>query len=127
MFPLVDESKRVKNYNFEHEIPLLIDPAGKLEPREHITFDKGLPVGKTDYGKATIKVCKLDREALNDERKELIENIEARIDILAKKDQYELEKVNKAKKFILDAQQPNAKYSAAAIDFLSRFTIVIKT
>ena len=125
LFPLLDESKRAKshNANLAKETSLLLDPGGRKNPRKHITFQGAFPKGRTLYGKKTIEICGLDRDALNEERKLLIDNIDARIVILDKKSHYNDCEVNDAIAFIKDSIKPNAQHSATAIDYLSTINI----
>jgi len=70
-FPIVDETKRATwhGMNIVDETRLLLEPAGNKDPREHIVFDYHLPRGITEYGKRTIEICKLNRDDLNEKRK----------------------------------------------------------
>ena len=125
LFPLLDESKRAKPYHDDEseETPLLLDPGGASDPMDHIAFQNELPVGKTIFGRTTIKVCGLDREALNNKRKELISNIELRLFVLSNKRDYDMTKVEEARNFIKNSTKANAGFSATASDFLKKFNI----
>lgn len=123
LFPLEDESKRAKNHNddLKNESPFLLRPDGDKDPRDHISFDFHLPKGKTIYGKKTIEICGIDRDALNDDRKILINNIEARIAILYQETHHTVQSVDEAKEFIEDSVKATAEFSSAAIDYLIPF------
>ena len=125
LFPLADESKRAKSHHddIRSETPLLIDPAGRKDPRKHIIFENQFPGGRTKYGKKTIRICGLDREALNDKRKELIDDIDFRIAILDQKSEFEKGEVIKARQFIRDSVKATAEFSATAMDYLKTFSI----
>ena len=127
LFPLLDESKRAKshNENVTKEAPLLLDPGGRKDPRKHICFEGAFPSGRTLYGKKTIEICGLDRDALNNKRKKLIDDINSRIVILDRRIHHHIDDVNKAKVFIRDSIKPNAEFSATAIDYLSNFKILL--
>jgi len=128
LFPLADESRRAKSHHndIRDETPLLIDPGGRKDPRKHIIFENQFPRGKSEYGKVTIKICGLDRDALNEMRKQLIENIEARIVILKISTGHKKSKMTKAKNFIEDSVKPDAEFSATATDYLNPFRDYLK-
>ena len=127
LFPLADESKRAKSHhdNIRNETPLLIDPGGRKDPRKHIIFENQFPRGRTKYGKVTIKICGLDRDALNDKRKQLIENIKARIAMLAYDSICDGDEVTRARQFIRDSVKPAAEFSSTAMDYINTFNIQI--
>jgi hypothetical protein len=66
------------------ERPLLLHPfhGGERDPKKHICFDEfGMPhpIHGSRYGQVTIEVFQLDREDLNDDRKERFEELDDRI------------------------------------------------
>jgi uncharacterized protein (TIGR02646 family) len=91
-FPLEPTGKRVmepaainKKYFranskiFKAEKPLLLHPEID-EPAEHFIFrPNGKMRGVTEYGKSTIKICKLNREPLVIERKKIVDHFLNRI------------------------------------------------
>lgn len=125
LFPLADETQRAVSHhgNVAQEECYLLDPAGAKDPRDHIVFDFEFVRGITAYGKETINACGLDRDFLNEKRKKLISNLEHHVDILVLKDSYPADKVEKSRQFLKDCCQPQAEFSAAAMDYLSRFNI----
>lgn len=120
LFPLVNENKRAKSHTMliTEEIPLLLDPGGIEDPRDHIVFDNQFPRGITDYGKRTIEICQLGRDGLNKKRRQLLDLIDDKIAIIYKRDQVPDQVVKRAKKFILSCQKPKAQFSAVARDYL---------
>lgn len=50
------------------EQPLLLDPTGEDDPRDHIRFERNVPIGRTDIGEMTIRCLNLDRIELNGAR-----------------------------------------------------------
>jgi uncharacterized protein (TIGR02646 family) len=122
LFPLSDESKRAISHlhDITAEDPLLLDPGGIKNPRDHIYFVGELPNWKTKYGRNTISICGLDRVELNDERRLLISDIDARIAILSERHVHSKDDVQKAVKYIQDAVKPTAKFSAMAYDHISK-------
>ena len=125
LFPLTDERKRATSHknDIKLESPLLLDPSGPENPRDHIVFDFEFPRGKTDFGKKTIEICGLDRASLNEMRKQLIDDIKICIEIVQSKAHIEDSIVELANNYIANCQKPNAMFSAAATDYISRFNI----
>ena len=121
---MLDESKRAKSHQIKitRETPLLLDPGGRKNPRKHIIFEDQFPKGKSVYGEKTIEICGLDRDALINKRKTLIDNINARIVILGTRS-YHNDDVVKAKTFIKNSIKAEAEFSATAIDYLSTINI----
>ncbi|GAA4509214.1 hypothetical protein GCM10023172_42380 [Hymenobacter ginsengisoli] len=118
-FPLVDEKKRAKKHTdaIAKEKPWLLEPGGSKNPRSHISFTNQLIQGTTPYGWKTIEICGLDRETLDDDRKERMALIEANIIIF--QNQYSSPaETQAARRFLLDCQKPKAPFSAMAQDFL---------
>ena len=75
-FPLEDEEARARGEggDLSLESPLLIDPCGEEEPNDHLDFKgDGTVAAFTTKGAATIHILGLDRELLNDARKQAIE------------------------------------------------------
>ena len=82
-FPLQNPNNRVsKPGSLTKENPLLIDP-GKIDPSQHLKFNKEIIVGKTPAGDETIKRAGLNRKATIAQRFEYYSIIET-ISILAK-------------------------------------------
>lgn len=123
LFPLLDETKRAKSHHddYKSETPLLLDPSGLEDPRDHIYFIDQFPKSKSIYGENTITICGLNRDALNEKRKKLIEDIDARIIILVSKKSHKKEEVEKAKNYIINAQKPEAEFSSTAIEYIKQF------
>jgi hypothetical protein len=126
-FPLQDELQRCKSHKdpITRETPLLLDPCGNKDPRDHIFFQNQFPMYKDAFGQRTIELCGLDRDELNDQREKLINDIEARLIILSKKEQFSNAQINKAKDYIIHCQSEQAEYSSMARDYLAQFNIVI--
>lgn len=75
-FPLDDETKRAKNHTFDHhkESPLLIHPSVN-NPEDHITFNRHVPIPKTDKGKISINTFGINRPKLNSAREKYLQNV----------------------------------------------------
>ncbi|MCD9855774.1 hypothetical protein LUD75_13705 [Epilithonimonas sp. JDS] len=127
-FPIVDEKLRAKNHHadYKSEESLLLHPSGDHDknPERHITFEGPLPKELTKFGKATIEICGLDRDALNNKRKKLLEDIDARIAIIGFHSVHSAKEISKAKKYIRDCQNDEAEFSSAARAYLKTFNFV---
>ena len=127
-FPLVDESVRARSHHqfLCDEQPLLLDPGGPQNPRDHIRFARDFPVGQSDMGRETIKVLKLDREPLNKRRRTLINRLHGDLEIISlwSHDQRAdaVRRVEAARLALANAVLPTAEFSATAQDFLDNWT-----
>lgn len=77
LFPLKDVSKRcnmINPFSVENEEPMLIDPS-KINPANHITFYMHTPSGSTQEGRMTIEYLGLRREALEEKRRQTLNNL----------------------------------------------------
>ncbi len=75
-FPLEDESKRARNHTFDYhsESSALLHPSID-EPADHITFNRHVPVAKTNRGKLSIIGYGIDRQELSKEREAYLRNV----------------------------------------------------
>ena len=126
-FPLLDEAKRAKSHidDVDEETPLLLDPCGKKDPRNHIYFQDNFPMYKDSFGQRTIEICGLDRDELNEKRQRLMNDIETRLALLSHREAFNATEISKAKQFIIDCQKPEAEFSSMARDFLTGFNLII--
>lgn len=78
LFPLRDPATRARRPidDLAAEEPLLIDPAGPDDPRDHIRFRNNKPYGITERGRETVKTMDLDRSQLDDPRLRHIRMVE---------------------------------------------------
>jgi uncharacterized protein (TIGR02646 family) len=78
LFPLRDPATRARRPtdDLAAEEPLLIDPAGPDDPRDHIRFRINKPYGITERGRETVKTMDLDRSQLDDPRLRHIRMVE---------------------------------------------------
>ncbi|WP_415879615.1 hypothetical protein [Methylomonas sp. TEB] len=120
LFPLLAPQERALNHHDDItlEQPLLINPSA-TDPRQYIGFRQEIPyaIDGNIYGKATIAVVGLDREALNEKRRShlaLINQLIAVIKLANKQlENTELQSVAaQAKQIIAEAILPTAEYSA---------------
>lgn len=83
-FPLKDPTKRALSHNDDlaREVPLLIDPGGRENPRDHITFQHDRAVGVTALGKTTIQVVGLNRMDLLEARLSRLGEIKRLLEIV---------------------------------------------
>lgn len=124
IFPLKNEANRANNHHsLAKEISLLINPAGRMNPRKHIKFINEFPVGLSDYGKKTIEACQLDREGLNEERRTHLNEIKKSISTIIRA--VDPVGIKIAKKHLRNSIKNNSKFSAMAIDYIAKSKIVI--
>lgn len=71
LFPLRNPSSRARSFTdcLSLEEPLILDPGGSEDPRQHINFRKELAVSQTEEGETTIRVLGLNRPDLVEERR----------------------------------------------------------
>ncbi len=68
-FPILGTRANCPEDSLDDEKPLLLNPYDEKKPEEHFAFGiKGIITGKTESGKETIEICKLDRETLQTSR-----------------------------------------------------------
>ena len=125
LFPLSNQGHRARKRSdrMAREKPLLIDPSGSDDPRDHIIFQQEIPKGLTKRGRTTIEVLKLDRPALNDLRRERLNQLKRLreiADLLAGDRRRKVVTIVKsARQELLAAMQPDAPFSAMAKDFIN--------
>lgn len=123
-FPLAEEAARALDHHgdIETEEPLLLDPYGPRDPRDHIQFVGEMPVGSTDAGEKTIKILGLDRTALARDRLDHLRMLTTMfeiVEVLSESDKPKaIEIVGRARALLAAAILPTAKFSSAATDHL---------
>lgn len=121
-FPLTNERRRAKSHlhNIDRETPLLLDPAGPMNPQDHITFDFQYIRSTSKYGAATIEICGLDRPALDEKRKILMEILKAYVAIyqapISGTITVALQK--EAEDFLRKSKEPTGEFSSMARAYL---------
>ncbi|WP_316845526.1 hypothetical protein [Pedobacter psychrodurus] len=121
LFPLTDENMRARSHhnNIAGESPLLLNPSGPEDPRNHIVFENEIAKGMTEQGRTTIEICDLNRSAIQEARKKLITDIQFYIDsMLSVKDPRD-DIYKRALKYIKNAMTQKAQFSAAATDYIT--------
>lgn len=75
-FPLEDEAVRATNHTVDcrSESPVLLHPTTD-EPADHITFNRHVPVAKTNRGKLSIIAFGIDRPKLNSDREKYLQSV----------------------------------------------------
>lgn len=124
-FPLRNPTSRVHSHlgNLNDEEPLLLDPGGPKDPRDHIQFHAEVAVGATDAGEATVDYIGLNRPALIDARLELYQQlvlmrkIAQRFTGALTPEQQQV--VDDARQFLSEAVRPQTRFSAMARDLLT--------
>ena len=124
LFPLADQTARARSHHDDiaRESPLLIDPGGAEDPREHIRFRKGRAVALTEAGRKTIEVLGLNREPLREARLEHLQQLVRLQDVVRLRADgtvpADIEERNNARDRLARAPLPSAIFSAMAADFL---------
>ena len=124
-FPLQDPTKRAVSHHHDlaQEEPLLLDPGGEEDPREHITFRLERAVDLTLFGETTIQVMDLNRGDLIEDRLNRLGTIRTLRDIVGiwlSNGTPELEELAvSATQELERAIAPGSAFSAMAADYLS--------
>ncbi len=127
-FPLADEAARALSHHqaLTAETPLLVDPGGTDDPRDHISFKGDVPIWKTSVGRVTIKTLKLDREELNLARRSHLHTVDLLMNIvqLLAGDQRPdaIAQVQAAREELVRFQTSEAIFSSAAQNYISSKT-----
>ncbi len=112
LFPLIKQGDRAKSHNdvINLEKPLFINPTEDVEKfisfREEVIF----AIGDKPRGKATIKALGLDRDELNDMRKDYFDKLELIYELANHKPP--MPKSEKAKKHITNSIQNSSQYAS---------------
>ena len=126
-FPLVDDTKRARDHHgtISNEDPLILDPGGPRDPRDHIRFNEDVPTWTSAAGRETIRHLGLDREALcRDRRKHLllIQTMLKCILLIQSDERPEaIECVRDAREHLSKYLNEKSEYSSATRDFLAPF------
>jgi len=128
LFPLRNPGVRAKApQHLAHEEPLLLDPAGAIDPREHIRFNANVPeaCSDSDMGAASIDLYGLDRLKLNGLRLERLGHAKALAIIADHGARAGARAELQAEGALADAKlkefvDPKAPFSAMVLDFLDR-------
>lgn len=125
LFPLVLEDARALDHHHDinDEEPLLLDPYGARDPREHIRFRGEAPVSATPEGNTTIKILALDRTSLARDRLHHLRQLSRmRKSIILLEHDTRPEAiafVAELRAQLVAAVQAGAKFSAASADHLA--------
>ncbi len=125
LFPLENLDARARSHHdsIDNERPLFVNPAIE-EPRRHIRFRGARTVHCTEFGKETIIGMGLNRPALEESRKELLEPLRGHYNIVrlgaARPNDQEFQTLVKRSQVYLDAAiRPDAEYSSMILDLLN--------
>ena len=123
LFPLADDTQRARDHHdsIDLEHPLLVDPGGAEDPRNHIGFHQEVPVGKTERGCVTIKTLYLRRPDLNEDRKKHLNILKSFRNIvsLSADDPQLTQEAQKAQERLNSAVKACAIFSSMAQDLLA--------
>jgi uncharacterized protein (TIGR02646 family) len=124
-FPLSQTARRAVSHHGDifRESPLILNPSGPDDPRDHIKFHQEIPKGRTRRGKTTIAVIGLDRQDHELRLQAYTDLKDIRLQIqrwsgkraLAAKDI-----VRRASAVLENAVRPSSPWSAMAQDFLAK-------
>ena len=121
LFPLLDEGNRARSHEdpIECEKPVLVHPA-RDDPNTHFHFSGSIIGYRTKRGKETIDCLDLNRGALEENRRERLQELRRVLDIvnelrdkMANNGDFEKE-VEQAKQYIQSAVSDQVEYSAFA-------------
>lgn len=127
VFPLEQPATRARRAvdSLLNEQPVLIDPAGGDDPRDHIRFRRNKPYALTERGRVTIDLLKLNRTTLDPSRLKHLHLVET-LQALAGMDETSANLTKNQVQAIVDAraslaklQLPAAPFSAMTMDFLA--------
>lgn len=124
-FPLALEDARALDHHDDiaHEEPLLLDPYGARDPRQHILFRGEAPTGRTLVGDTTIEVLALGRTALARDRLNhlrTLSRLHESVRLLVDDPRPDaIAHVARIRAQLTAAVEPAAKFSAASADHLA--------
>ncbi|WP_156164693.1 hypothetical protein [Bradyrhizobium sp. LTSP885] len=124
LFPLRDPMRRkLRRVDRRVEQPMILDPGGPEDPRNHIRFKKAAIAGISEVGKATVALLGLDRIPLTTDRLRHLKKCiairnfanapSARMDLPTRQQQRE------ARQLLTRLSGRDAEYSAMVTDLLT--------
>jgi uncharacterized protein (TIGR02646 family) len=124
LFPLLNPARRnPRRTDQRKEKPLILDPGGPDDPRDHIVFKEAAVVGTSAVGRSTIEILGLDRIPLTTAR---LRHLKTCITIRAFADAPNAgmdpgtrEEQRRAREFLACRSAPDAEYSAMVADLLA--------
>ena len=123
LFPLKNPTTRARQSgdDLAAEEPLLIDPAGPADPRDHLRFRHNKPFGITERGRETLRTMGLDRSQLDDPRLRHICLVETlrRVANLVPANPQILVEIERARVELALLVKPEAPFSAMTQDLLA--------
>jgi len=124
-FPLVDPTKRARSHSdsLAEENPLILDPGGSEDPRDHINFRYEIAKGVTNSGRTTIEIVDLNRNDLVEERLDHLNKLRTLLSVVrfceGKMEPDDAKLKQDANSQLALAVQPAEVFSAMATDFLN--------
>lgn len=119
-FPLSDAAKRTRSHHDDvsQEDPLFINPCER-DPEELISFRREIPyaIDGSPYATATIEALGLNREILNERRRDRLEMLKALYTVVMSADRIpedEQQMVNDARRILAHATSADAEFAAMA-------------
>lgn len=125
LFPLSDPALRARSHtdDLSREKPLILDPGGLDDPREHIQFQDEIAESSTTHGRTTIDLVGLNRQPLIEDRLVYLNEIR-HLTVISQlfdgcSDARAIETRDEARSQLETAVEPTAKFSAMTADFLA--------
>lgn len=124
-FPLADAANRARSHHDDIalEDPLLLDPSGPRDPRQHIRFNADVPTWTSTAGRETVVRIKLDREGLTLSRRRHFRLLEILLLVIrlhgTSTHPDKVAAVADARRDLKAAILPEALFSAASSDYLA--------
>lgn len=119
-FPLADATKRARSHRSDvsQEDPLFINPCER-DPEELISFRREIPyaIDGNHYAMSTIEALGLNREILNERRRDRLEMLKALYTVVMSADRIpkdEQQMVNEARRILAHATSADAEFAAMA-------------
>ena len=128
LFPLEDPSQRARSHEDDvtREREQFVNPSAE-DPRNHIRFEKDLPVAQTERGRHTIEGLGLCRSALTEQRLQRIKEVELNIKIVeiveampSPENEAFLDDICEARSFVEKAKGPDCQFSSMVMDFVAQ-------
>ena len=119
-FPLEDPERRARNHldHLGRESPLLLNPYVDPDPSRHITFDGTACMPRTDRGRATVTLLKLNRPMLQEGRQRTLSILEFLCAVARDPDARDTRR-HDARRLVDSFARPDAPFSAMARNYLS--------
>ena len=123
-FPLEDPERRARNHldPLGRESRLLLNPYVDPDPSRHITFAGSACRPRTEKGRVTVNLLKLNRPMLQEGRQRTLSNLEVLCAVASDPDRRDT--LRRAARCLVDSfARPDAPFSGMARDYLSAIAV----